>query len=362
MSVATITFSSGTGSYPIHIGSGLLSDIGSLVTLDAYTHVHVVTDINLEKLWLQSLRQHLGMALSVTVLSPGEEAKTIGGVEQIWKDMLQAECDRQSLVISFGGGVVGDMAGFAASTYMRGVDILHIPTSLLAQIDSSVGGKTGCNLDGIKNLIGTFRQPIGVIIDTDLLSTLPKRELHSAFGEMIKHGLIYDSAYFETLAKLKPSDLSTEHLADLIYYSCQIKAAVAADDERESGRRKILNFGHTIGHAVESLSHEMGKPLLHGEAISIGMVVEAELSKKAGLATTQATRINSALKHWELPTFCPPLDIDKLIAKLKNDKKNSAGIIKLTLLRDIGSPVWDIQVPESLIRKIIIRNQAHISS
>jgi 3-dehydroquinate synthase len=272
-------------------------------------------------------------------------------VQKIWQGLLDAECDRKSLLIAVGGGVIGDMAGFAATTYMRGIDFVHVPTTLLAQVDSSVGGKTAIDFAGVKNLVGSFGQPVCTLIDVETLQTLPEREFVSGFGELIKHGLIRDKQFLDLVTGKKPRDFSPDELAEIITWSCRIKAAVVMEDERETGPRKALNFGHTVGHAVEALSLEGSSPLLHGEAVSIGMVVEAELAHAEGLLTSaEHDKVARLLAGAGLPTHIPAdQDIPELLSKMRSDKKNVGGSIRFTLLERLGSAVWGKPVDEIII-------------
>jgi 3-dehydroquinate synthase len=268
--------------------------------------------------------------------------------------MHSAGCDKQSLVVNLGGGVIGDMGGFAASTYMRGVDYLNIPTTLLAQVDASIGGKTGIDFAGIKNLIGTFHQPVAVVIDTQTLATLPKREFLSGFAEIIKHGLIRDKKYYQEVTKKHPLKLSQDELVDIIARSCKIKAEIVESDPRESAYRKLLNFGHTIGHAIESLSLESCAPFLHGEAVSIGMLVEAKISQLDGmLSLPELQRIHQGLIKTDLPVYLTNIEIAKILKKVQSDKKNEKGKVNFTLLQKIGKAVYNQNVSENVIIEAI---------
>jgi 3-dehydroquinate synthase len=233
---------------------------------------------------------------------------------------------------------------------MRGMDCLHIPTTLLAQIDSSIGGKTAIDFDGVKNLVGVFSQPTTVIIDIATLGTLPKREFLSGFGEIVKHGLISDRGYLQRVTSKHPEEFSNAELEKIVSDSCQIKARVVENDETESGPRKALNFGHTIGHAIESLSLDTDSPLLHGEAISIGMAVESDISAHAGLLPSKdAKTIKELLRKSGLPTTCPRHNTNAIISKLRSDKKNEFGSICFTLLVGIGNAVWNQTVDGAIV-------------
>ena len=338
----------------IAIGAGALSELGSLFGLGAYSKVFVVTDETAAPLFLDKLMATLPAGATSVVLPAGEQHKHIDSVQEIWTALHQAGCDRQSLMINLGGGVIGDLGGFAASTYMRGLDFLNVPTTLLAQVDASIGGKTGCNFAGIKNLVGTFSQPMGVLIDTETLASLPRREYLSGFAEIIKHGLIADDSFFGQVTEREPLQFSPDEMADIIAQSCRIKSKVVTADGTEQGARKLLNFGHTIGHAVEALSLETDAPLLHGEAVAIGMLAEADLSVRQGLLQTgDRDRIQQALASAGLPTSAAGLSIEEILGKMKSDKKNNNGGLNFTLLDSIGHAVYNQQVPLPVLTEAI---------
>ncbi len=337
----------------IFIGSGLIKNICSLIDLIEYTKIVIVADRNVPKSLVDKLKGALPTENLVVSLDSGEQNKDLITVQKIWEALANFECDRKSLVINVGGGVIGDIGGFAASTFMRGIDFLQIPTTLLAQVDASIGGKVGINSRGVKNLVGTFQQPVAVIIDIDALASLPKREFISGFAEIIKHGLIADDKYFQLVTSKKPQEFPQKELIEIIEKSCQIKADIVTRDEKENGCRKLLNFGHTIGHAAESLSQETNKPLLHGEAISIGMAVEGKLSRLLGLLSDEDYKIlEQSLITAGLPTSLG-LPVDEVLKKIKSDKKNIKGETKFTLLEGIGKGVINQTVDESVIRKVL---------
>lgn len=357
MQEITITTSHPAHRYRISVGGGLLRQVESLLGLSAYSKVFVLTDQQVEGLWLRRLRPYLPDDFAYLALPPGERIKDIAHIQRIWTAMREAGCDRKSLLVILGGGVMGDMGGFAASTFMRGMAFAQIPTTLLSQVDSSMGGKTGFDFDGLKNFIGTFAQPTAVIIDTDTLATLPKRELTAGFAEMLKHGLIADAGYFDALADRRPSEYSPASMADLIARSTRIKAAIVERDEKESGDRKLLNFGHTVGHAIEALSWERNRPLLHGEAVAMGMVVEAHLSQCCGLlAGEDVARITQVVAAAGLPTTVPAFPLSDMWAKMRNDKKNESGVVLFTLLERIGKAVYNQSVDEAAVTEIVRQN------
>ena len=336
----------------IYIGSGTIEKIGTLYDLKRYSKIFVVSDKSVKPL-LNKLLAALPPSTTSVILPVGEKQKSIRTIQKIWTAMHDAGCDRQSLVINLGGGVVGDMGGFAASTYMRGVEFLNVPTSLLAQVDASVGGKTGFNFDGIKNLIGTFDQPIGVLVDLEALADLPDREFISGFGEIIKHGLIWDKDHFMNATSKPPRKFTQKELTDIITQSIQIKTEIMQGDETEGGIRKLLNYGHTIGHAVEALSLETNKPLLHGEAVSIGMRAEALIAERQGLlARSDRKLIERALIKAGLPTTDSASAVS-ILGKMQSDKKNRSGELNFTLPDGIGRALYDQKVPSSLLRDVL---------
>lgn len=354
-----LTINKNQQTYSIIVGQNIFANIKEVINLQKYSKIFVITDEHIAPHFLNKLLENLPNEKAHLVLPPGEKAKNIETVQKIWNAMKDAGLDRKSLVINLGGGVIGDMGGFTASTYMRGIDFLQIPTTLLSQIDASVGGKTGIDFAGVKNLIGTFNQPVGVIIDVETLQTLPKRELISGFGEMIKHGLIADIDYFEKVTGKHPEDFSQEELVDLITRSCEIKKAIVEQDETESGKRKLLNFGHTIGHAIESLSLETDQSLLHGEAVSIGMVAEAKISQLQNLISEEdLEKIKKTLHATGLPTSLQDHEVAKqshetILQKMQSDKKNERGQINFTLLSSIGKAIINQNVSDDIITEAI---------
>ena len=330
----TITVELGDRSYPIVIGRGLLGGSFDLARYVSGNDCLVVTNETVAPLYLQQLKADLnGCSLGVLELPDGEEFKTIETAGSILDALAQARAGRDTTVIALGGGVVGDITGFAAACYMRGVAFIQVPTTLLAQVDSSVGGKTGVNHPKGKNLVGAFHQPKIVLIDTDTLSTLPDRELRAGLAEVIKHGAIADRTFFEWLELNMDALLAKDPdaLAHAVQRSCEIKAEVVADDERESGRRAILNFGHTFGHAIE---HCQGYgDWLHGEAVAAGMVMAGELS---GLDDDDKSRLKRLVASAGLPTT-PPLAGSKALRDAMGlDKKVHHKQMRFVLLKALG--------------------------
>jgi 3-dehydroquinate synthase len=321
--------------------------------------VFVITDEHMKSLALPKLEAALPSDFDYIAVPAGEAAKSIGTVERIWKAMREAACDRHSLVVILGGGVTGDMGAFAASTYMRGVPFAHFPTTLLAQVDSSIGGKTGVDFDGFKNLVGTFDEPAYVVSDTDMLKTLPKRELIAGFGEMLKHGLIKDADYFAALSAKRPAEYTTSELERFIARSVSIKAGAEEDGETEAGQRKLVNFGHTVGHAIESLSWNTAHPLLHGEAVAIGLVVEADLSRQQGyISEADVTRVKQAVEFAGLPSTVPELPVQRIMDKMRADNKYEGGVIRFDLLEQIGRAVYNRAIPHTVVEEILRRFKA----
>ena len=329
-----ITVELGERSYPIAIGTGLLGG-----GFDLSAHVDgsdclVVTNETVGPLYLDKLTAGLGDKSVHTVTLPdGESHKHMGSASAVIDALVDSGANRDTTVIALGGGVVGDIAGFAAASYMRGVAFVQVPTTLLAQVDSSVGGKTGVNHPGGKNLIGAFHQPRLVLIDTDTLSTLPDRELSAGLAEVIKHAAIADIDYFATLERDMPRllDRNPDALAAAIARSCEIKASVVAEDEREHGKRALLNFGHTFGHAIEN-TVGYGE-WLHGEAVAAGMVMASQLSD---ISEGARTRLRDLITAAKLPVDARSVDAASLRQAMKLDKKVLAKRLRFILLRELG--------------------------
>ena len=353
----TLTVGLGERSYPIHIGSGLLGHAELMQKHIPRSRVAIVTNTTIAPLYLEKLQQALrSIAVSsVPVILPdGEEFKNSDTLNLIYDALLKNRCERTTPLIALGGGVIGDMTGYAAATFLRGVPFIQIPTTLLAQVDSSVGGKTGINHPLGKNMIGAFYQPQLVLADTDTLDTLPDSELSAGMAEVIKYGLIRDLPFLEWLEhnieKLLARETSALQYA--IARCCQNKAEVVAADERESGERALLNLGHTFGHAIES---GMGYGnWLHGEAVAAGTIMAADLSQRLGWISTQdAARIRSLFGRAKLPTMAPDLGVDKYLELMGLDKKVEGGKMRFVLLRQVGHAVVYGDVPPSLLRETI---------
>ena len=350
----------GNRSYAIKVGDGLLSRLGvECAQLKPGQRCAVITDSNVGRHFAKAALKSLSASCFAPILisvPAGEKSKRIAVVEKCYDQLAAHRLERKSFIVALGGGVVGDLAGFVAATYLRGIPFVQVPTTLLAQVDSSVGGKTGVNLKAGKNLVGAFYQPQLVLCDLDTLKTLPKREYISGLAEVIKYGVIYDAVLFpqleRNLPKLLQRDAST--LATVIARCCEIKADVVGQDETESGLRAILNFGHTIGHAIEN-SSGYGK-FLHGEAIAIGQVAAAKLSQKIlGLPSGDVARIEKLFARAGLPVKIKLnlVQRKKLFAAMKLDKKVSGGEIKFVLAEKIGKVVWEQKVAPDLIGQVL---------
>jgi len=334
MSTHSLTVELGDRSYPIVIGAGLIAEGFDLAEFLPGNNCLIVTNTTVAPLYLDQIHGCLpGTSVTSVALPDGESYKTVATAESVLDELVAAKAGRDTTVLALGGGVVGDIAGFAAACYMRGVAFIQVPTTLLAQVDSSVGGKTGVNHAGGKNLIGAFHQPQIVLIDTGTLTTLPDREFRAGLAEVIKYGAIVDPEFFawleDNMAALLDRDTGT--LAYAIRRSCEIKAEVVAGDEREAGMRALLNFGHTFGHAMEN-SLGYGE-WLHGEAVAAGMVMAATMS---GIESNDQNRLKSLLTAAGLPTSPPTIGTARLLDAMQMDKKVQANKVRFVLLHSLG--------------------------
>ena len=352
----TLQLALGERSYPIYIGSGLIGRAEMYARHLVGERVAIVTNETIAPLYLPKLRAALSPRVPLEIVLPdGEQFKTLDVLNRIFTALLEARCDRRTTIIALGGGVVGDMAGFAAATYQRGVPFIQVPTTVLSQVDSSVGGKTGVNHALGKNMIGAFYQPQAVIIDTDTLDTLPDRELSAGLAEVIKYGLIRDPEFFIWLEakidKLVARDKTV--LAEAIERSCRNKADVVAADERESGERALLNLGHTFGHAIET-GLGYGE-WLHGEAVAAGMVLAADMSRRIGwLSADDVTRIKKLLLRARLPVGAPAtMTPARFLEFMSVDKKVLAGKLRLVLLKRIGEAVVTDNFPPATLNETL---------
>ncbi|HEX9804962.1 MAG TPA: 3-dehydroquinate synthase [Candidatus Dojkabacteria bacterium] len=339
--------------YEVLIGKTIIESIPELFHLKNYSKIAVITDENLQNSFLPIIEESLERDLLSIILKPGENEKNIRNVEFIWNELIGNNFDRSSLVINLGGGVIGDMGGFAASTFMRGIDFINIPTTLLAQVDASIGGKTAIDFHDIKNIIGTFDQPKMVLIDIETLETLPLRELRSGFAEIIKHGIIADKEYFDSLKHYDAKKITSDWIK-LIEGSVKIKKRIVESDVRESGKRKFLNFGHTVGHAIEAILLESQNPITHGEAIALGMIAESRIALYLGrISDNEFSQIEDMIKFYGLPVRTELLNLETIKTKMQKDKKNKEGEIKWVLPNGIGEVESDLTVDDEIVEKSI---------
>jgi 3-dehydroquinate synthase len=345
----------GDRSYPIYIGAGAMGLREAFDEVIPARDVLIITNTTVGPLYSARLTAALAPRRCLEVALPdGEVHKTLANVSRMLDVLVANRFARDSCVVALGGGVVGDMAGFAAACYQRGIPFVQVPTTLLAQVDSSVGGKTGVNHPGGKNLIGAFHQPAAVFADTDTLASLPDRELRAGLAEVIKYGLIVDREFFDWLeanaAKLLARD--TTALTHAIRRSCEIKAEIVARDEREQGDRALLNLGHTFGHAIESATHYA--TWLHGEAVGAGMLLAADMSQRLGwISDADVVRVERVLQLFGLRTDVRELTAATLAEKMKIDKKVAAGRIRLVLLKAIGKSVVTGDYDDAALRETL---------
>lgn len=346
----------GQRSYPIHIGPGILAD-PALYAPHVAGVAAVLSNIVVAPLYLGTLRKALeaaGARVVPVLVQDGEQAKRWQVLDQVFDALLAARCGRDSTIVALGGGVVGDLAGFAAAVYQRGVDYIQVPTTLLAQVDSSVGGKTAINHARGKNMIGAFYQPRAVIADVATLDTLPDRELRAGLAEVIKHGAALDAPLLEwleaNLERLLARDRAA--LSHAVRRSCELKAAVVAEDERETGARALLNFGHTFGHAIEAATGY--GTWLHGEAVAAGMAIAADLSVRCGLLEPRdAARMKKLIARAGLPVAPPPIGDERWQDLMALDKKSARGSVRFVLLEGIGKAVLRSGVEQASVRESI---------
>ncbi|MEK9630230.1 MAG: 3-dehydroquinate synthase [Nitrospinota bacterium] len=345
-------------SYDILLGPELLPKAGECLSQVLQpSRIILITHPSLLSLYGEKILQGFkeqGWSTDVIEVPEGETSKTLQQAEKIYDRLLDSKCDRKSVLVALGGGVIGDLVGFIAATYQRGIPFVQVPTTLLSQVDSSVGGKTAVNHPKGKNMIGAFYQPRLVLADLDTLKTLPENEFRAGLAEVIKYGVIYDANLFDYLENntQKILQLDRECLAHIIKTSCAIKAKVVEKDERESHYRMILNFGHTLGHAIEALTHY--SRYIHGEAVAIGMVYAAKLSNQLGKCSEEVPqRINALVKKFGLPFDLPDLDSGAIIESLYHDKKTMNNKIKFILVKEIGEIEIVNDMPEAEIIKLL---------
>lgn len=340
--------------YPIHFNENGYESLNSFLSESNYSNLFIIVDNNTEEFCLPKFLPYLETNLTIEIVEfeAGEANKNIETCVQIWNVLTELGADRKSLVINLGGGVVTDLGGFVASTFKRGIDFIHIPTTLLSMVDASVGGKNGVDLGNLKNQIGVINVPKMVLIDTQYLDTLSKNEMRSGLAEMLKHGLIYDTGYWKKFLDLKAIDFAD--FDELIYRSVEIKNEIVTEDPTEKNIRKALNFGHTLGHAIESyfLENENKTTLLHGEAIAIGMILESYISLEKGLLTSNEYQvIKSTINAIYDAVVFEENDIAPILELLIHDKKNEYGNIQFALIDGIGKIKINQTVENNLILK-----------
>jgi 3-dehydroquinate synthase len=362
MHVVTVNPGSGPGSgrdrsYAIHVGAGLLSAAGDLLAGAGLRHQAViVTDTTVGALYAARLEQSLvaaGFRAPILEVPPGEGQKSLDTAARLYADLTSLHAERTTAIVALGGGVIGDLAGFVAATYMRGVPLVQVPTTILSQGDSSIGGKVAVNHGTLKNRIGAFYRPVLTISDVSTLSTLSPRETSDGLAEILKHGMILDAGLFEYLeanmGRVRARDAAA--MERIIENSARVKAGIVEQDELDLGARNVLNFGHTVGHAIESVS---GLKVWHGEAVAIGMVVEAKIARRLGLlGHDDVLRLTTILESAGLPTRLPVLDRSGLLAAMRHDKKISEGRLQFALPTSVGKVVVTDQVGTAMIEQVL---------
>jgi 3-dehydroquinate synthase len=340
---------------PITVGGGILKQLEKHFDFSGYSSVVLITDTTVKRLCGQSVLAVLkatGKKVLLFVLPVGERAKSLSTAERGYRFLLNNNIDRKGLICALGGGVVGDVSGYIAATYLRGIDYIQLPTTLLAQVDSSLGGKVGVNFSGKKNMVGSFYQPKAVICDVALLKTLPTAERRKGLAEVIKYGLAMDEELFRTLDQ-KKGEFTTAELKDIIMRCCRLKAGIVEADETErTGQRAILNFGHTVGHALEATTNFKGQS--HGEAVAVGMTAAARISQQLGLLDQSSVQsIENLLVKFGLPTSCQGVNPDDLINATRFDKKTTLGQTGWVLLEGMGKGVINQPVAENVVRRVL---------
>lgn len=342
---------------PIIVGDGILNRLERYFDFSGYSSIVLITDTIVKRLYGQSMLQALramGKNVSLFTLPVGERAKSLRQVEGGYRFLLENSLDRKGLICAFGGGVVGDVAGYIAATYLRGIDYIQLPTTLLAQVDSSIGGKVGVNFSGKKNMLGSFYQPRAIICDVALLKSLPPDERRNGMAEVIKYSLAMDEGLFRILDQKRERELTTAELKNVVMRCGSLKAGIVEVDETEqSGQRAILNFGHTVGHALEAVT-KLHK-LSHGEAVAIGMMAASRISGQVGILDISSIhRIENLLLKFGLPTCCQGINPDDLLEAIRFDKKTTRGETGWVLLKGIGKGVVNQPVAGNVVRKVLM--------
>jgi 3-dehydroquinate synthase len=351
----TLTVNLGERAYPILIGSGLLGSPTLLASHIPSAELLLVSNTTVAPLYAERVKRSLpGRRLIELILPDGEAHKTLANASRMFDVMIANRLGRDAAILALGGGVIGDLAGFVAACYQRGIDCVQLPSTLLADVDASVGGKTAVNHPGGKNMIGAFHQPRAVIIDTDLLASLPQRELRAGLAEVIKYGLISDASFFDWIEAHVDELLAREPgaLSYAIHRSCEIKAQIVTQDEREHGERALLNLGHTFGHAIEAATGYA--EWLHGEAVAVGLVLAADLSQRLGqLPESELRRLVALLRRAGLPVAAPPIGAERAFDFMRIDKKVKSSRVRLVLLRGIGSAVMTGEYPDAALQSTL---------
>jgi len=348
----------GKNSYEIHIGPGIITQVGHWLKENGFSDkLVIITNPVVKQLYGEALEQALskaGFRVSMLLVPDGEKQKSLETAGRLYHELSDSYAERTTPILALGGGVIGDLAGFVAATYLRGVPLVQIPTTLLAQGDSSIGGKVAVNHDQMKNKIGTFYQPGLVISDVSTLKTLPPRELANGLAEVIKSAVIRDEDFFTYLEKNLDDikSLDVRHLEEMVFQTAKIKVEVVEEDERDLGLRNILNYGHTIGHAIESAADfKLG----HGESVAIGMLAAARISNRLGiLDISEVNRLKSLVERANLVTKMPDLDLGKIIQAMSHDKKVVGGRIRFVLLKAIGDAFITDEVDPSLVEQVLV--------
>ncbi len=346
----------GTRSLPIIIGDGIMSSLGDFIDCSGYSSITLITDATTEKLYGEPVMEALGATgrrLLKYTFPAGERSKSLRQVERAYQFLMENGVDRNGLLCVLGGGVVGDVGGYVAATYLRGIDYVQLPTTLLAQVDSSIGGKVGINFGGMKNMVGSFYQPKAIISDIAFLESLPVRERRNGMAEVIKYGLAMDRELFDKVSRRKKAKFAADELVDIIGRCAFLKARIVEADETDrSGLRQILNFGHTVGHAIEATSSFQGQR--HGEAIAIGMMAASRISERLGMLNHESVQgIGEVLTRFGLPTRCPEMSPAELLGAMQYDKKASQGELRWVLLKEIGQGVVNCTVEKDVVIKAL---------
>jgi len=341
---------------PIIVGDGILSGLERYFDFSGYSSIVLITDTTVKRLYGQSVLPVLKATekkVLLLALPVGEKTKSLSTVERGYKFLLENNVDRKGLICALGGGVIGDVAGYIAATYLRGIDYIQLPTTLLAQVDSSIGGKVGVNFGGKKNMVGSFYQPGAIICDVALLKTLLPAEMRNGMAEVIKYGIAMDEELFRILEQKGGKEFTAAELKDIVMRCCRLKASIVEVDETErTGQRAILNFGHTVGHALEAVAKFKGQS--HGEAVAIGMTAAARISEQVGMLDRSSVHsIENLLLKFGLPTYCQGVSPDDLMATIRFDKKTTLGQTGWVLLKGIGRGAINQPMAEDVVRRVL---------